>query len=169
MFLEWFSQSINDNSTIINVLTLKIDKGNVLKTFLPLFFVPAPRKLMQLLWFIGSLWRKYFKYEWEFSCPLQFIIYRFIRQKSKKIFHMFISMNLISFNFKKEKWREAFNVKVPSLSERPNMIQRFFEVFALSVWGDQEHDSFEVVLRMPHVRQWNAPPPPPNTYFQIVN
>lgn len=66
---------------------------------------------------------------------------------------MFISMNLINFNFKKEKGKEAFSVKVPSLLERPNMIQRFFGVFVLSIWGDQEHNSFEMVTRMPHVRQ----------------
>lgn len=88
-------------------------------------------------------------------------------KKSKKVFHMFISMNLINFNFKKEKGKEAFSVKVPSLLERPKMIQRFFGVFALSIWGDQEHNSFEMVTRMPHVRQWNAPHT--HTHFQIVN
>lgn len=41
-----FSQSINDNITIINVLTLKIGKGSALKTSLPLYFVPVPRKSM---------------------------------------------------------------------------------------------------------------------------
>lgn len=53
-----FSQSIDDNSSVINVLTLKTGKGKALKTFLPLSFVPAPRKPMQLLLFLCSLWRK---------------------------------------------------------------------------------------------------------------
>lgn len=71
---------------------------------------------------------------------------------------MFISMNMVTFHFKKEEWREAFSVKVSSPFERPNMTQRFWGIFGIVYMGNQEHNSFEVVTRMPHVTQWNASP-----------
>lgn len=36
---------------------------------------------------------------------------------------MLISMNMITFNFKNQKGTQAFNVKVPSLFDRPSMTQ----------------------------------------------
>lgn len=60
---------------------------------------------------------------------------------------------MMTFNFEKVKGREAFSVKVPSLFERPNMTQRFWGDFGIVYMGNQEHNSFEVVTRMPHVRQ----------------
>lgn len=89
-FQVWVSQSSNDNGTIINVYNLRVGKGTVLKTFLPFslyFFVLAPRKSMQLFWFICTVSDlKYFECGWEWPWSLKFIIYRFIRQKCKKDF-----------------------------------------------------------------------------------
>lgn len=67
---------------------------------------------------------------------------------------MFISMNMITFNFKKERGREAFCVKVSSLFESPNVTQMFWGgFFCILYMGKQEHNSFEVVTRMPQVIQ----------------
>lgn len=44
-------------------------------------------------------------------------------------FQMLISMNMITSNFKNQKGRGAFSVKVPSLFERPSMTQRALYLF----------------------------------------
>lgn len=45
-------------------------------------------------------------------------------------------MNMVTFHLKKEEWREAFSVKVPSPFERSNNDSEVLRgVLALCIWG----------------------------------